>query len=103
MSTPVNPSTEKVRQVYYPLSLKPSNDEEFPLSYADNIWDVVRIGSTLSALTKNTGQFDQHTLNELFAQLLVEITEAIEVIWQQIDPDPPTHDDFTDDFTSDFN
>lgn len=91
MSNPINPSTEKVRQVYYPLSLKPSNDEEFPLAYADNLWDVVHDGSALAQLTEAIGQFDQHTINELLATLIISLL-----------PQPSTHRDFTDDFTDDF-
>lgn len=102
MSNPINPSTDKVRQVFYPLSLKPSNDEEFPISYADNIWDVVGVGSTLAALTQGTGQYDQHTINELFAQAIVGLYQTLDLIWKGINGDTPTHGDFGSDFGSDF-
>ena len=103
MSNPINPSTDKVRQVYYPLSLKPSNDEEFPISYADNIWDVVGAGSTMAALAGNTGQYDQHTINELLANAITAISQALELIWHEINGQPVEHSDFSDDFSSDFN
>ena len=92
METPIKPSTDKVPQRYYPLSLVPSNDEEFPLAYADNIWDVVQQGTSLAELTGAIGQFDQHTINELLAALILQLL-----------PQPSTHCDFTDDFTDDFD
>ena len=99
MSNPVNPSTEKVRQVYYPLSLKPSNEDEFPISYADNIWDVVTAGQTLASLLGREGQYDQHTINEALAQYIHAVND---IVWQLIGGEPE-HDDFTDDFTDDFD
>lgn len=103
MSNPINPSTEKIRQVFYPLSLKPSNDEEFPISYADNIWDVANIGSTLAALTGSTGQYDQHTLNELFAYTIAGLIQTLDLIWKQIGGDTPAQGDFSSDFSADFD
>lgn len=103
MSEPVNPSTEKVEQSFLPISLKPSS-ARFPISYADAIWDIANIGSTLSALTQGTGQFDQHTINELFAQLIVSIQQTLELIWREIGGDEPIPTgDFSSDFSSDFS
>lgn len=92
MSNPVNPGTNKVPQSLFPLSLKPSSPTSFPLAYGDNIWDVVHEGSSLAELTEAIGQFDQHTINELFAMLILSLL-----------PQPSTHVDFTEDFTDDFN
>lgn len=92
MSNPVNPSTNKVPQSLFPLSLKPSSPSSFPLAYCDNLWDVVQEGSSLAELTEAIGQFDQHTINELLAYMILQLM-----------PQPSTHVDFTDDFTDDFN
>lgn len=98
-TTPVNPNTEKVEQSFLPISLKPSS-ARFPISYADNIWDVADIGSTLSALTGGTGQYDQHTLNELFAYTIVSLMQTLELIWRGIGEDPqPGNSDFSSDFS----
>lgn len=101
MSTPVNPSTEKVEQSFLPISLKPSS-ARFPISYADNIWDVVTAGQTLASLLGQPGQYDQHTINEALAQLIQGVTE---LYWQLINGGnpPDTHHDFTEDFTDDFD
>lgn len=92
MSNPLNPNTNKVPQSLFPLSLKPSSPTSFPLAYGDNIWDVVQEGSSLAELTEAIGQFDQHTINELFAFLILSLLHQ-----------PSTHVDFTGDFTDDFN
>ena len=101
-TTPINPSTDKVRQASLMLSLKPSDDEMFPIAYADNIWDVANIGSTLAALTGSTGQYDQHTINELFAQFIVQISQVLEIVWRGIGGDTPAQGDFSSDFSADF-
>ncbi len=75
-----------------PLSFKPSSPSSFPIAYGDNIWDIAQDGSALAALTEAIGQFDQHTINELFAIILLRLL-----------PQPSTHQDFTDDFTDDFD
>ena len=100
MSTPTNPSTDKVPQTRFPLSLAPSSPTTFPISYADNIWDVVTEGQTLADMLGQPGQYDQHTINEQLAQL---IHQMIDLYWQLIGDDTPTHNDFTDDFTDDFD
>lgn len=98
-STPIKPSTDKVSQVFYPLSLQPSNDAEFPISYADNIWDVVTAGQTLASFLGQPGQYDQHTINEALAQLIHALNE---LVWQLIGGET-THTDFSDDFNDDFD
>lgn len=102
MIPPINPSTNKVDQSYLPLSLKPSSPSRFPISYSDGIWDIVDSGSELSILTGKTGQFDQHTINELFGSNINEIFSSISEIWDYIQGSA-THNDFTDDFTEDFD
>lgn len=102
MSTPVNPSTEKVYQDYFPLSLKPSNEQQFPIAYADALWDVAIDGSALAALAEGTGQFDQHTVNELFAQAIASFAQALDVVWHSIQGQPQGRRDFSDDFSDDF-
>lgn len=101
MSNPVNPSTDKVTQTRFPLSLAPSSPTTFPIAYADNIWDVAAAGSTLAFLLEGPGQYDQHTINEALAQL---IHATNDLIWQLINGgEPGQHHDFTDDFTDDFD
>ena len=90
--TPVNNSTTKVQQSNLPLSVKPSAPSRFPINYADNTWDIAAAETALAELTEVTGTYDQHSLNELFAQLILSLL-----------PQPSTHQDFTDDFTDDFN
>lgn len=99
--TPINPSTNKVDQSFLPISLKPSSSR-FPISYADGVWDVVDSGSDLSSLTGNTGQFDQHAINELFSGQIKELLRSIAEIWDYIQGQPE-HVDFSDDFGVDFN
>lgn len=101
-TTPVNPSTEKVRQTRFPLSLAPSSPTTFPISYADNIWDVVTEGQTLAALLGQPGQYDQHTINEQLAQYIYNVSELLWGLINGGNP-PDTHSDFTDDFTDDFD
>lgn len=69
---PKSESTTKVYQNTLGLSVAPSNPDEFPIVYADNIWDVAENGSKLAELLENIGSFDQHTINELFARILLE-------------------------------
>lgn len=99
--TPIDPSTEKVRQTRFPLSLAPSSPTTFPIAYSDNLWDVVTAGQTLASLLGGPGQYDQHAINEALAQL---IQATNDLYWQLITGgDPGDHNDFTDDFTDDFN
>jgi len=69
---PIKNDTNKVSQSSLGLSLAPSNPNEFPIVYADNVWDVVNSETNLAELLENIGQFDQHTINELFARILIE-------------------------------
>ena len=104
MSTPINPSTDKVEQSFFPISLKPSSPTTFPIAYADNVWDVVTELQQLAPLAEATGQFDQHTINELLAAKLLQIAQqGLEVVWLPISGEPTEHHDFTDDFTDDFD
>ena len=86
MSTPVNPSTDKVEQSFLPISLKPSSPSRFPIVYADGVWDVAYDGSALRQLTGCVGQFDQHTLNEALAQAIGQQGGGQE--WEPIAPTP---------------
>ena len=91
-ATPVSNSTTKVQQSNIAFSMKPSAPNSFPIVYADNQWDIAAAASKLAELAGSTGTFDQHTINELFAQVLLTLLQ------------PPVADgDFTDDFTSDFD
>lgn len=90
--TPVSDSTTKVLQSNLAISLKPSAPSRFPINYADNQWDIAALESALAELAGSTGTFDQHSINELFASILLSLL-----------PQPSTHQDFTDDFTDDFN
>lgn len=92
MTDPVKPTIEKVTLSYIPLTLNSSDPESYPFAYVDNLWDVVLQGSSLAALTECIGQFDQHTINELLAAMILQLM-----------PQPSTHQDFTDDFNEDFN
>lgn len=69
---PIKNDTNKVSQNSLGLSFTPSNPNEFPIAYADNVWDIVNSETNLSELLENIGQFDQHTINELFAKILIE-------------------------------
>lgn len=99
---PKDPSTEKVRQTRFPLSLAPSSPTTFPIAYADDVWDLVQAGQTLASLLGAPGQYDQHTINEALAQL---IQATNDLFWRMINEGfpPDTHSDFTDDFTDDFD
>lgn len=68
---PLKPDTTKVTQSGLGLSINSSSPENFPIVYADNVWDIVKEGTDLSNLQGITGSFDQHTLNELFAKLIL--------------------------------
>lgn len=91
-ATPISDSTTKVAQSNIGFSMKPSAPSSFPIIYADNQWDIAQAASYLATLCGTTGTFDQHTLNELFAQFLLILLLP-----------PVAEGDFTDDFTSDFN
>ena len=90
--TPINDSTQKVTQSTFPFSFAPSAPSRFPINYADNAWDIAAAASALAELAGAAATYDQHSLNELFAQLLLSLL-----------PQPSTHHDFTDDFTDDFD
>ncbi len=90
--TPVSPSTDKVTQSSFPFSFAPTAPSRFPIVYADNTWDIAAAATALAQLAGQAGTYDQHILNELFAQLILSLL-----------PQPSTHQDFTDDFTDDFN
>ena len=90
--TPVSDSTTKVTQSNLAISLKPSAPSRFPIIYSDNQWDIAALESALAELAGAAGTFDQHSINELFASILLRLL-----------PQPSTHQDFTDDFTDDFN
>lgn len=65
--TPKSNETTKVSQSSFNMSFSPSNPDEFPIVYSDDVWDIAEIGSKLAELIDNTGTYDQHALNELFA------------------------------------
>ena len=90
--TPVNDSTAKVQQSNLPLSVKPSAPSRFPIGYADNQWDIAAAESALAELAGAAATYDQHSLNELFARLILSLL-----------PQPSTHSDFSDDFSDDFD
>lgn len=89
--TPVSENTTKVQQSNLPVSIKPMSPSLFPINYADNAWDIAAAETALAELAGQTGTYDQHSLNELFAQLILSLL-----------PQPSTHHDFSDDFSSDF-
>lgn len=70
--TPKSENTEKVQQSNLGLSLAPSDPNAFPIVYSDNVWDIAESGSKLAELLNSTGQFDQHTINEFLAKLIIE-------------------------------
>lgn len=102
MSTPINPSTEKVEQSFLPISIKPSSPSRFPIAYADNLWDVVNGNTPLSSLTGNTGQFDQHTVNDIVATQLVYLLQQVASLWDYVQGSAE-HNDFSGDFSGDFD
>lgn len=70
MAARKKPDTTKVDQNTVPASLTVSNPYEYPLVYCENIWDIVTNNDTsLKNLLVNTGQYDQHTINETLAGL----------------------------------
>lgn len=87
---PISESTTKVQQSNLPISIKPSAPSRFPINYADNQWDIAAAETALAALAGQTGTFDQHSLNELFARVLWLILH------------PPVVGDFNNDFNDDF-
>ncbi len=88
--TPVSESTTKVQQQNLAVSIRPSAPSRFPINYADNQWDIAVAGSALAQLAESVGSFDQHSLNELFAYILLQLLSQ------------PSHHDFAADFSSDF-
>ena len=88
---PITPSTDKKTQTLVPLTFSSSAPSSYPFAYVDNLWDVVREGSNLAQLTEAIGQFDQHTINELLATLILLI----------ITP-PATHGSFNQSFNRSF-
>lgn len=91
MTEPKTPSTTKAETTLVPLTFQSSAPDTYPFAYVDNLWDVVREGSNLAQLTKATGQFDQHTINELLATLILQL----------ITP-PATHGSFNRSFNRSF-
>lgn len=70
--TPKSENTTKTSQEYLGVSLRPSDPNSFPIVYADDVWDIAVSETNLAELLGNIGQFDQHTINELFARILIE-------------------------------
>ncbi len=67
-------SIEKVPQVGFTLSLKSANQAEYPLVYQSDAWDVVESNSKLKDVLGDSGQFDQHTINEAVGDALGQLT-----------------------------
>ena len=86
--TPINDSTQKVVQSTFPFSFAPSAPSRFPINYAENQWDIAAAETALAELAGQTGTYDQHAINELFACLILSLL-----------PQPSTQYDFSDDFT----
>ena len=84
MATPKKNTTTKVEQNALPVSLKPSNANEFPMVYADNIWHIAASGSAMADEMGNTGQFDQQTINEQLATLIASALADI-VLFKKTD------------------
>lgn len=91
---PITPSTDKKTQTLVPLTFGSSAPSSYPFAYVDNLWDVVREGSNLAQLTEAIGQFDQHTINELLATLILQIITLI--------TPPATHGSFNQSFSRSF-
>ena len=84
MATPKKNTTTKVEQNALPVSLKPSNANEFPMVYADNIWHIAAAGSAMADEMGNSGQFDQQTINEQLATLIASALADI-VLFKKTD------------------
>ena len=84
MATPKKNTTTKVEQNALPVSLKPSNANEFPMVYADNIWHIAADGSAMADEMGNSGQFDQQTINEQLATLIASALADI-VLFKKTD------------------
>ncbi|MBR6249756.1 MAG: hypothetical protein IKR17_01000 [Bacteroidales bacterium] len=58
----------RVKQTNVALSLKSADGENYPIAYAEDIWDNILPESELSKLMKDgAGQYDQHEINEILA------------------------------------
>ena len=45
-----------------------SSSDDAPIVYSEDTWDIVKDGTKLATIIGDTGQYDQHTINELLAK-----------------------------------
>ena len=72
MSTPKKETTEKTSQFGFGLTFKSANPADYPVTYQDDVWDVVQPDSNLNTVMGEPGQYDQHTINEELARFSIE-------------------------------
>ena len=64
MATPKKQSTTKSPVSSMGLTFESGNTADYPIAYSDNVWDIAVANTQLALKLGNSGQFDQHTINE---------------------------------------
>lgn len=80
MATPKKQSTTKSPVSSMGLTFESGNPDNYPIAYVDNVWDIAAANSQLALKLGNSGQFDQHTINEDLATAARTNAAAIETL-----------------------
>ena len=73
---PKKDTIDKASQFGFGLTFKSSNQNDYPVAYQDDIWDVADENTKLKELMGQVGQYDQHTINEELAkEIQTKLTE----------------------------
>jgi len=80
MATPKKQSTTKSPVSSMGLTFESGNPDNYPIAYVDNVWDIAAANSQLALKLGNSGQFDQHTINEDLATAARANAAAIETL-----------------------
>ena len=82
MAQAKKPTTAKSPISSMGLTFESGNPANYPIAYCDNIWDIAQQGTELAEKLGGIGQYDQHTINEMFAGGISKIAETIQSLAQ---------------------
>ena len=82
MAQAKKPTTTKSPISSMGLTFESGNPANYPIAYGDNIWDIAQQNSELADKLGGVGQYDQHTINEVFAGGISKIAETIQSLAQ---------------------
>jgi hypothetical protein len=75
-TTPKKDTIDKASQFGFGLTFKSANQDDYPVAYQEDIWDVADENTKLKELMGQVGQYDQHVINEELASATSDIKTA---------------------------